>query len=34
MDNIGIVVEDLDLVIGFFEELGLELEGRAMAEGE
>ena len=34
MDNIGIVVEDLDPVIGFFEELGLELEGRAMAEGE
>lgn len=34
MDNIGIVVENLDVVIGFFEELGLELEGRATIEGE
>jgi catechol 2,3-dioxygenase-like lactoylglutathione lyase family enzyme len=34
MDNIGIVVEDLDETIGFFRELGLELEGRAMADGE
>jgi catechol 2,3-dioxygenase-like lactoylglutathione lyase family enzyme len=34
MDNVGIVVEDLDVVIDFFRELGLELEGRAMAEGE
>ncbi|MEZ4663937.1 MAG: VOC family protein [Caldilineaceae bacterium] len=34
MDNIGIVVEDLDAVIAFFAELGLELEGRAMIEGE
>lgn len=34
MDNMGIVVEDLDPVIEFFTELGLELEGRAMAEGE
>ncbi|AJT41076.1 VOC family protein [Psychromicrobium lacuslunae] len=34
MDNIGIVVEDLSTVIEFFTELGLELEGRAMAEGE
>jgi catechol 2,3-dioxygenase-like lactoylglutathione lyase family enzyme len=34
MDNMGIVVEDLDVVIGFFRELGMELEGRAMAEGE
>ena len=33
MDNVGIVVEDLDVVIEFFGELGLELEGRAMAEG-
>ena len=29
MDNVGIVVEDLDAAIGFFTELGLELEGRA-----
>lgn len=34
MDNIGIVVEELDPVIDFFTELGLELEGRAMTEGE
>lgn len=34
MDNMGIVVEDLDRVIGFFRELGLELEGRSMIEGE
>jgi catechol 2,3-dioxygenase-like lactoylglutathione lyase family enzyme len=34
MDNIGIVVEDLDATIAFFRELGLELEGRAMVEGE
>jgi len=34
MDNIGIVVESLDAAISFFAELGLELEGRAMVEGE
>ncbi len=34
MDNIGIVVEDLDAAIGFFTELGLELEGRAPVQGE
>lgn len=34
MDNIGIVVESLDEAISFFTELGLELEGRAMIEGE
>jgi catechol 2,3-dioxygenase-like lactoylglutathione lyase family enzyme len=34
MDNVGIVVESLDEVIPFFTELGLELEGRAMVEGE
>lgn len=34
MDNIGIVVESLDAVIPFFEELGLKLEGKAMIEGE
>lgn len=28
MDNIGIVVESLDNAVAFFEELGLELEGR------
>src|SRR6185295_14890335 len=34
MDNVGIVVESLDASISFFTELGLELEGRAMIEGE
>ncbi len=34
MDNVGIVVEDLSGAIEFFEELGLELEGRANVEGE
>jgi catechol 2,3-dioxygenase-like lactoylglutathione lyase family enzyme len=34
MDNVGIVVEDLTAAIGFFRELGLELEGRATVEGE
>jgi catechol 2,3-dioxygenase-like lactoylglutathione lyase family enzyme len=34
MDNVGIVVEDLGPAIEFFRELGLELEGRAMVEGE
>ena len=34
MDNVGIVVEDLGATIAFFRELGLELEGRAMVEGE
>ena len=34
MDNIGIVVEDLDRVIDFLSELGLELDGRMMIEGE
>lgn len=34
MDNVGIVVESLDEVISFFEELGLKLEGRATIEGE
>lgn len=33
MDNIGIAVESLDVAIGFFTELGLTLEGRAMVEG-
>lgn len=34
MDNVGIVVDDLAATIDFFRELGLELEGRAMIEGE
>ena len=34
MDNMGIVVEDLAAAIEFFRELGLELEGTGMVEGE
>ena len=34
MDNVGIVVESLDPAISFFTELGLELEGRAMMDGD
>ncbi|MFW5418856.1 VOC family protein [Nocardiopsis sp. CNT-189] len=33
MDNVLIVVEDMDAVIAFFVELGLELEGRGPVEG-
>ncbi|MGC4798563.1 VOC family protein [Micromonospora saelicesensis] len=33
MDNVLIVVEDLDTVIAFFVELGMELEGRGPVEG-
>ena len=34
MDNVGIVVDNLEATIDFFRELGLELEGRGMVEGE
>jgi catechol 2,3-dioxygenase-like lactoylglutathione lyase family enzyme len=34
MDNVGIVVEDLAAAIEFFCELGLELEGQGLVEGE
>src|SRR6187397_1139882 len=34
MDNVGIVVESLDAAIAFFDELGLDLEGRATVDGE
>ena len=33
MDNVLIVVEDIDVVIAFFVELGMELEGKAPVEG-
>lgn len=33
-DHIGVTVEDLDLVTGFFVSLGLEVEGRQFVEGE
>jgi len=34
MNNVGIVVENLDNAIKFFTEIGLEVEGRMMVEGE
>jgi len=34
MDNVGVVVDDLPAAIAFFRELGLELEGQAVVEGE
>ncbi|WP_082492433.1 VOC family protein [Leifsonia sp. Root4] len=34
MDNVGIVVEDLAAAIDFFREIGLELEGQTIVEGE
>jgi catechol 2,3-dioxygenase-like lactoylglutathione lyase family enzyme len=34
MDNMGIVVESLDVAVSFFRELGLQLEGRTTIEGE
>lgn len=34
MDNMGIVVESLDKAISFFQEIGLQLEGRMVIEGE
>ena len=34
MDNVGIVVDDLEVAIDFFRELGLALEGRGTIEGE
>ncbi|MGY0235387.1 VOC family protein [Longispora urticae] len=34
MDNVGIVVDDLDVAVAFFTALGMELEGRAPIEGD
>lgn len=34
LDNVGIVVEDLAGAVDFFAELGLDLEGQGMIEGE
>jgi catechol 2,3-dioxygenase-like lactoylglutathione lyase family enzyme len=34
MDNVGVVVDDLEAVAGFFVELGLELEGETTVEGQ
>ena len=33
MDNVGIVVDGLDMAVAFFTELGMELEGKAQIEG-
>jgi catechol 2,3-dioxygenase-like lactoylglutathione lyase family enzyme len=33
MENVGIVVDDLDAVVAFFVDLGLELEGRTVVDG-
>ena len=34
MDNVLIVVDDLEAATAFFAELGMELEGRALNEGD
>ncbi len=34
MDNVLIVVDDLEAVTAFFAELGMELEGKALVEGD
>jgi catechol 2,3-dioxygenase-like lactoylglutathione lyase family enzyme len=34
LDNVGIVVESLDAAVSFFAELGLELEGRTLIDGD
>ena len=34
MNNVGIVVENLDKAISFFQEIGLALEGRMKIEGD
>jgi len=34
MDNVGIVVEDLEVTVEFCRLIGLELEGRALVDGE
>ncbi len=34
MDNVLIVVEDIEAVTAFFAELGMELEGKALVEGD
>lgn len=34
MNNVGIVVESLDKAVAFFQELGMQLEGRGNVAGE
>jgi catechol 2,3-dioxygenase-like lactoylglutathione lyase family enzyme len=33
MDNVGVVVEDLEAVVAFFLELGMEVDGKGQIEG-
>ena len=33
LDNVAVVVDDLEAAVAFFEDLGLELEGRAIVDG-
>ena len=33
MDNVGIVVDDMEAAVAFFQELGMELEGQMQVEG-
>ena len=33
-DHVSVIVEDLDAAIAFFLDLGFELEGRTVVEGE
>lgn len=33
MDHVGVVVDDLDAAVGFFAELGMEVEARMPVEG-
>jgi catechol 2,3-dioxygenase-like lactoylglutathione lyase family enzyme len=34
MENVGVVVEDLEAAIAFFVELGMELEGQTIVDGQ
>lgn len=34
MDHVGVVVDDLEAAMAFFVELGMELEGRALVQGQ
>lgn len=34
LDNVAIVVESLDEAVGFFEKLGMSLDGRTLVQGD
>lgn len=34
LDHLGIIVDDMDAAVAFFQELGMEVEGRAPVEGQ